>query len=328
MLKRLAFYFGITLAVVLCAALFYAVVKLTPSRSDMSGTSLSQSSEIESQPGKNENTTSASGSPRLSMETRIPDSYFKLTAKSHNTIEQPKTQKVDADMEIKYSRSQTNDGVLLTFYSLGVKMSQDGVRMTDIVMTRDKIVENDGSQALVTPAGDMSAEKQEALSGAFGSVLCRLRLDENQNELDREILSESGYAMLQEGNINSAQLVHGPYFANKTHWSGIKRIPMTAGFVFDCPFEYQKAGDGSKDVKVTGKLVKDEVTSEQSDWVLRQVNCTIDATETFDEGTGDYVAGKMKLTYKFEVHQPDAVPAKMEGSMDITLEHVSSQASK
>lgn len=317
-MKKVFLGFGILLAAVLAGILFYAIVELTPDRTRVS--------EIRPENTQDEKPVGSPDARKKSAGTPLPDFYFTFKAKSHTEIRQQEIQNVNADMAFKYSREKTNEDVLLTFYLLKIKMVQNGVPQMDSEISRDKIVENNGGQNFVTTFDEMPLDQQEKSIAAFGTPVCRLHLDENQNELSREILSDAAYGVWNDGNINSAQLMHGPYILKSSHWKSVKRIPMTAGFVIDCPLDYQRSSDGSREVKMSGSLTKDEITSEQSEWILKQVNCRVSGVETFDENLGEYVSGNVTVDYDFVVHQPNAEPAKMKGTLEISLKRVSKLA--
>jgi len=262
------------------------------------------------------------------VEHPLPGSYFKLTVKSQNTIQQQTLQKIDADVELKYDRQKTDGGVMLMLYSMGFDMYQDGAFVEATMLTRDKIVHGQGEHKTETWFDDMPIEQQEMITSTFATNLCLINLDASQNELGRVILSDAGYGVLQEGNLNSLQLMHGPYQLGKDHWSGIKRIPMTHGLILDCPLEYAKVPGGKNQIRISGSLSKDEAVSPTENLKITQVSCTLAGEETFDDTVGEYTAGEITLHYKFHTVQDGSDSATLDGKLEISLEHVLTKTAK
>lgn len=257
-------------------------------------------------------------------ETPLPNAYFKLMISSHNTIDQTNgNQNIDADMELKYAHQKTRGGIILTMYSMELKMYEDGSVVGDTLMARDKVVQQAGDQKSVTLFDEMPPEQQAVFASAFATNLCKITLDADQNEFGRQIYSDKGYALFTDGNVNSVRLMHGPYYQGADDWESVKRIPMTKGLVLDCPLEYTKVDGSGGEVKVSGTLTKSEVDSPQEDVVLRNVSCELSGQETFDEAVGEYVAGKMTLQYQFQLFQKGIQTATLDGKLDLTLERVS-----
>jgi hypothetical protein len=266
---------------------------------------------------------SAANPVRNESETPLPDAYFKLTAASHNTIDQTNgNQNIDAVVELKYAHQKTRGGILLSIYSMELKMNQDGSATEDTLMTRDKIVQQAGDKTNVTFFDEMPPEQQAVFAAAFATNLCKITLDADQNEFGRQIYSDRGYELFTDGNVNSVRLMHGPYYRGQDHWEGVKRIPMTKGLVLDCPLEYTRVSGSAGEVSVSGTLMKSEADSPQEDFVIKNVSCELSGTETFDEAIGEYVAGKMTLQYQFQAFQKGVQTATLAGKLDLTLERV------
>jgi hypothetical protein len=204
--------------------------------------------ETDNGPDTNEDTPPPTPQPSV-PETPLPDAYFEVTATSHTEITQTNgSQNIDANAELKYAHQKTRGGIILTIYSLYLKIYQDGALAEDTLMTRDKIVEQDGNQQTVTLFDEMPPEQQAAIAGAFATNLCKITLDADQNEFGRQIYSETGYAVVNDGNINSLRLMHGPYYKGANEWQSIKRIPMTKGLILDCPLDYTRTKGGGNDI--------------------------------------------------------------------------------
>jgi hypothetical protein len=271
--------------------------------------------------GDSETTNNSVPAVNSRIETPLPNAYFKLSAQNHTDIQQGSThQKIDANVELKYAHQKINDGIILTVYSLGMKMYQDGTLVEDTLITRDKLVQGNVESSFE----DLSSEQQQMMTMSFATNLCKITLDANQNELGRQILSEIGFASINEGNVNTIRLMHGPYHSGQNDWQGVKRIPMTYGLVMDCPIDYARiSADGNK-ISVNGSFTKDEVDSPQGGIAVKNVSCTVSGSETFDEKVGEYIAGELTLQYKFLAIQPGAQDAALDGKIKISLERVTS----
>lgn len=256
-------------------------------------------------------------------ETPLPAAYFDLTASGRTTITQTSgTQVLDGRVELKYAHQKTDGGIFLNLYSMGLNLKQDGTVTDDSVMTRDKIVEGEGFQKVETDFSDLEPEQQDAIAGAFATNLCKILLDANQNELGREIISQAGFSLVKEGSVNSMRLMHGPYYRGLADWDGVKRIPMTKGLVLDCPLHYARAGRRGDDIDISGTLSKPEVDSPESDVSMKDVLCKLSGEETYDESVGEYVSGKMTLSYHFQVLQGGVQVGTMDGTEDMVLKRV------
>lgn len=325
MFTRLQLY--ILIGCILVAAGIFAVWEfwpkpaLQPSDSSMSASA----TDADNTSGTNDGTT-ATQTHRVLPETPLPDSYFKLTTKSHTDVEQSAgSQKVDADLELKYTHQKTNDGIIVTLYSMELKMYQDGAFVEDTLMTRDKFVQQEGDQKTESSFDELPPEQQEAMAGAFATNLIKIELDANQNELGRQILSDSGYAMVKEGNVNTLRFMHGPYHHAADHWQSVKRIPMTMGIILDCPVEYVKATSSGNEISISGSLSKDEVDSPQADVAIKNVSCSLSGKESFDEMIGEYTSGEMTLQYKFQIFQKGVQTGTLDGKLELSLERVTTK---
>jgi hypothetical protein len=322
MFTRLQLY--ILIGCILVAASIFAVWEFWPkpasqpsdSSMPVSATSVEKAQDVNDSP-------TATEAHQMLPETPLPDPYFKLAVNSHTDIEQSTgDQKIDADLELKYTHQKTADGIILTLYSMGLNMYQDGVFVEGTIMTRDKFVQKEGSQKMESSFDELSPEQQEMFAASFATNLCKIILDTNQNELGRQILSEDGLAMLTEGNVNSLRLMHGPYHHGIDRWQGVKRIPMTYGLIMDCPIEYARIKDSGDEINVNGSFTKDEVDSPQADVAVKEVSCTLSGKETFDENIGEYTTGELTLQYKFQIFQKGVQIGTMDGKMELSLEQV------
>jgi hypothetical protein len=261
-------------------------------------------------------------SHRTLPETQFPDSYFKLTADSRTDVKATDgNQKVDAVVKLTYAQQKTNGGIILTFYSMELKMHEGTSLMEDVLMTRDKFVQQVGNQKTETAFDEMPWQQQQAAAGAFETNLCKITTDADQNELDRQILSEAGYAVLKDGNVNTVRLMHGPFHRTADRWQCVKRIPMANGFILDCPLEYSKAGGNRNEITISGSLAKDTVDSPQG-LTMKNISFSLSGSEYFDETAEEYTSGKMVLQYKFQAFQNDAQIGSLEGRVELTLERV------
>ena len=322
MFTRLQLY--ILIGCIFAVAGIFAIWELWPKpTSQPPDSSMSASTTDADKTSGTNDVTTATETNRALPETSLPDSYFKLTAKSHTDVEQSAgSQKIDADLELKYTHQKTNDGIVVTLYSMELKMYQDGAFIEDTLMTRDKFVQQEGDQKIESTFDELPPEQQEAMAGAFATNLIRIKLDADQNELGRQILSDAGYAIIKEGNINSLRLMHGPYHHGIDRWQGIKRIPMTMGIILDCPVEYAKATGPGNEINVSGSLSKDEVDSPQADVAIKKVSCGLSGKESFDETIGEYVSGNMTLQYKFQIFQKGVQTGTLDGKLELSLEWV------
>jgi len=275
-------------------------------------------------PAKPGNDAAPEGESRRALpETTLPDAYFKLTAKSHTDISMPAgNEKLDAGLEFKYAHDKTNDGILLTVYSMDMSMSRGGVFVEHTLMTRDKFVQQQGDQKTESPFDELPPDQQQAMAAAFGTNFCKITLDADQNEQGRQVFSEAGSALINEGNLNTLRLMHGPYHHGVDRWQGVKRIPMTAGLVLDCPLEYVKTGGPGSEIDVTGSLSKEEVDSPQADMAIKNVSCSISGKEFFDENLEDYTSGEITFRYKFQVFQKGVQAQTLDGNVLLSLERV------
>jgi len=325
MFTRLQLY--ILIGCILFAASIFAVCEFWPSSaSQPSDSSMPASADdTDNTQGTNDSTT-ATETHRVLPETPLPDSYFRLTAKNHTDIEQPaSSQKIDADLELKYTHQKINDGIILTLYSMELNMYQDGAFVEGTLMTRDRFVQKEGNQKTESSFDELSPEQQEMFAAAFATNLCKITLDANQNELGRQILSDAGFAMVNEGNVNSLRLMHGPYHHGTDRWQGVKRIPMTYGLVMDCPVEYARISDSGNEINVNGSFTKNEVDSPQADVAVKKVSCTLSGKETFDENIGEYTSGELTLQYKFQIFQKGVQTGTMDGKTELSLERVTTK---
>lgn len=309
---------------ILVASGIFALYEFWPRFASRPSDSSKSASAIDADntPGTKEGAT-ATETRRVLMETPLPDSYFKLTAKSLTDIEQSAgSQKIDSTLEMEYAHQKTNDGIILTFYSMELKLYRDGAFVEDTLMTRDKFVQRAGDRKTESSFDELPPEQQEAMAGAFATNLIKIKLDADQNELGRQVLSDSGYATIAEGNVNTLRLMHGPYHHGTDHWQGTKRIPMIMGLILDCPLEYTKANGTGNEIGISGSLFKDEVDSPQADAAIKNVSCSISGKESFDETIGEYTSGEMTLQYKFQIFQKGVQAGTLEGKMELSLERV------
>lgn len=312
----------ILLGSALSAAIFYAFWLAFPRTS----VQLQDVVETNSRAGETSNDTTGPARPKIIRETPLPDSYFKFVCKSHTDINQSgANQKIDAEIELKYTHQKITGGLFLSFLSFELRMFQDGSLVEDTLMTRDKYVQQQGSQKTESALEDLPPDQQEALTAAFTANLLKISLDANQNELGREILSDAGFALINEGNINTVRLMHGPYYIGTNDWKSLRRIPMTHGIIIDCPVIYSRQSAGSDQINVNGSLKKDEIDSDQPGLTLKNVSCDMTGTETFNENENEYTSGKLKIDYNFQVLQSGADPANLSGDLINSLEEVSNK---
>jgi hypothetical protein len=322
MFTRLQLY--ILIGCILIASGIFAVYEFWPkSVSQPSDSSMPASGTDADNTQETNDGTTATETHRILPETPLPDSYFKLTVKSHTDIEQATgAQKIDADMVFKYAHQKTNGGIVLTLYSMELNTYQDGAFVEGTIMTRDKFVQKEGNQTTESSFAELSPEQQEMFAASYATNLCKIMLDANQNELGRQILSETGFATLADGNVNTLRLLHGPYHEGINHWQSVKRIPMTHGLIMDCPVEYTRTGDSGNEINVNGSFIKDEVNSPQEDLAVKKATCTLSGEETFDESIGEYISGQLKLQYKFQIFQQNVQIGTMDGTTELSLVRV------
>ncbi|MFZ1073477.1 MAG: hypothetical protein WAO21_08585 [Verrucomicrobiia bacterium] len=312
---------------ILAAACIFAVYEfwLKPPSQQPDSSVVDTTTNSDNTQGANSSTT-ATESHRELPEPLLPDAYFKLTADSHTDVEQAGGhQEIDADMVLEYTHQRTNDGIIVTLYSMELKMYQDGVFVEDTIMTRDKIVQQEGNQKTELSYDEEPPEQQAVMAASFATNLCKITLDADQNEMGRQILSDAGFAMLKEGNLNTLRFMHGPYHRGAIRWQGVRRIPMTMGIILDCPLDYTKASASGNEVSISGSLSKDEVDSPQADVAIKNVACGISGHESFDETIGDYTSGKTTLQYKFQIFQNSARTGTLDGKIELSLERITAK---
>ncbi len=309
---------------VLLACGVAAIYEFWPGAASQQTMASASGSPTDTGPASDANGDTAAPDSRPNVpETPLPDVYFKLTGNSHNLVEGTNgNQSIEADLEMKYTHQKTKGGSLLTLYSMELKLSQEGAPTEYTLMTRDKIVQQVGAQKVETAFADEPPEQQAAMAAAFATNLCKIILDADQNELGRQVFSDIGYAAINDGNVNSLQLMHGPYHVGADQWEGIKRIPMTRGLILDCPLKYQRAGGSANEINISGTLSKSEVDSPLADIAIKNVFCGLSGQETYDEALGEYTSGKMTLQYKFQSFQNGAQIATFSGELELTLERV------
>jgi len=330
MFKRVRLFVYISFGCLLAGGVFYAVWNFLPHGSLQQLMSAPSDPETNASDTGNTNEEKDAPEPSATLaETPLPDGYFQLIVKSHTTIKQADASPVyDGDVELKYAHQKTAGGILLTLYSMGLQLIQDGTLTENDLMTRDKMVQQNGDQKTVTPFDELSPEQQAMLMGAFATNLCKITLDANQNELGRQILSEAGYAMIKEGNLNALRLMHGAYHHEADHWQDTKRIPMAMGFDLDCPLQFSRDVSQKNLINITGSLSKDEVGSAQSDMVMKNVSFKLSGKESFDETIGEYTSGEINLQYRFQVFQRNAQIASLDGKISLSLNRVTTKITK
>jgi hypothetical protein len=296
---------------------------LLTSKPSAVGESSSTAAPVGNETSENGNRPTTAGSGETRPETPLPSSYFDLTIKSHTDAELPKgKQKIDANIELKYTRQKTNDEVVLTLYSLSLDLFRDGAPVESSVMTRDRIVYQAGGQKSEIFFDRMTPEQQQLITATFATELCKITLDADQNELGRQILSEAGLATLREGNLNTLQLMHGPYHRDTNQWQGRKRIPMSMGIVLDCPIEYTRTETNKNEITISGSLAKDQADSPERDLSVRNVSCALSGKAVYDSALTEYTSGELVLSYSFDVFQGDTRSGTLNGKLSLALRPV------
>ncbi len=264
---------------------------------------------------------------RVLPETPMPDSYFKLTIKKSDTIvdQSAGRQKMGTDVELKYAHQKTNDGIMLTFYSMEVKQSQDGASIEGTLMARDRLVNQEGYQKTESSFDELPQKWQAGLAAAFATNFCKIILDTNQNELGRQMLSGDGFGLIGEENLDLVRLMHGPYHPGADHWQSTNQIPTTHAFVMDCPVAYARINGAGNEISVNGSFTNNEMSSSQNDEVFKNVSCSIAGKETFDETANEYTSGEMTLQYKFLIFQGGAQVAAFDREMELSLGRVTTR---
>jgi hypothetical protein len=255
--------------------------------------------------------------------TPLPDDYFKLSAKSRNSVKRPQgEQKLEAEIDLNYAHKKSVDGILLTFYGFAMKTFENGKLDYGFELTRDKLVEQTGSRTALRLFDEIPPAQQERMEASFATNFCKVLLDGNQNETGREILSRLGTSIINEGLLNTVRLAHGPFCPGLNSWTGVKRIPMSQGFVVECPIQYTRAPGPGGRITVAGSVSKDEVTSSTPGVTLRQVSCTLSGTEIFDEAAWEYTSGQLTLGYSFQVFEGGTPSGTLQGETVLSLEQV------
>ena len=260
---------------------------------------------------------------RSQAPTPLPDGYFKLSAKSRNTVKRPQgDQKLEAEIDLNYTHKKSVDGILLTFYGFAMKTFENGKLDYGFELTRDKLKEQTGSRTELRSFDEVPLAQQERMEASFATNFCKILLDGNQNETGREILSRLGTSIINEGLVNTTRLAHGPFCPGLNSWTGVKRIPMSQDFVVECPIQYTRAPGPGGRITVTGSVSKEEVASSTPGVTLRQVSCTLSGTEVFDEAAWEYTSGQLTLGYSFQVFEGGAPTGTLQGETVLSLEQV------
>ena len=260
---------------------------------------------------------------REHQETQLPEGYFRLTAKTHSVARYSTgiEEAYNGDAGLKYAHQKVSGGILLTFYSLGLRTFDKGKLAESRVLSRDEHVIQSGSRRIVQSFDELPPELQKKLKASFAKPFCKISLDDDHNELQREFLGEPGISIITEGLMNTTRLVHGPFPKQSAEWTGIRRIPIQGRMAIDCPVQYTKTSDGNK-VKVVGSIVKSEIPSASPDVAIKNASASISGTEYFDERIEEYTSGELVIHYSFQVIEGDAPPVALSGEVTVYLERV------
>jgi len=260
---------------------------------------------------------------REHQETQLPEGHFRLTAKTHSVAKYSTgiEEAYDGDAELMYAHQKVPGGILLTFYSLGLRTFDKGKLAESRVLSRDEHVIQSGSHRIVQSFDELPPDMQQKLKASFAKPFCKISLDDDYNETQREFLGEPGKSIITEGLMNSARLVHCPFLKRSTEWTGFKRIPIQGRMVIDCPVQYTRTSDGTK-VKVVGSIVASEIPAASPDMAIQNVSASISGTELFDERIEEYTSGELVIHYSFQLIEGDAPPVALSGEVTVTLERV------
>jgi hypothetical protein len=255
--------------------------------------------------------------------TPLPDRYFQLTIKGNGALQRPRgVEPAGGEVELKYAHQKSVDGILLTFYSAGMKTFENGRLQYGFQFDRDKLVEQSGGKTSTHGFEEVTPEQQAKLKAAFATNYCRILLDGNQNETGREILSPLGSSMINEGLLEATRLVHGPFCPGLNSWTAMKRIPITPGMVLECLVSYKKVAGAENRIELSGSAAKAEVKGATRDILLKNISCDLSGSEVFDGNSWEYTSADLKLTYSFEVFEQAVSSGILKGELVVSLTQV------
>jgi len=259
------------------------------------------------------------------VPTPFPAAYFKITVTSKASFKEPdRKQNLDAQCVITYNHEKTIDGVSVSFYSLELRMLDQGKPVESVLVTRDKCVKSRGTIASESSFDDLAPDEQEKMLCAFGTNIYKVLLDADRNEIGRERLGRPGPSIINEGIFDTTRIFHGPYPSTGETWKRSMRIPMEMGLHIDCPVTYTR-GTGPGSVALAGNLETNQLASATEGVSIQRVSCDISGTETFDQKLGDYTAGNLTIRFGFQVMEKDSYLGTLEGELDLLLERVSAR---
>ena len=273
-------------------------------------------------------TTKPSGdAPETAKPTRaksskhvLPEKHFVLTTRNNAVVKQDGQHVIDADTELKYAHERTSNGIVVTFYSFGLKNRHGGEVVESFSLSRDGSVEHAGTLKKGQVFDDLPHDQQQIILASFATNHCTILVDAHDNEIGRVMFPRIVPSAINEGLLNTTRLVHGPFWNESATWTSTKRVPMEHGFAIDCPVHYTKGASGH--VKVSGSFSTNEIRSPLIDVTISNVSCRLSGTLVFDETLRDYTSGQLTLSYSFDFPDKGAQTGSIKGRSDLSLQQI------
>ena len=253
-------------------------------------------------------------------QTVLPEKHFVLTTRNHAVVKQGGQHVIDADTELKYAHERTSNGIVVTFYSFGLKNRHGGEVVESVSLSRDGSVEHAGTHKKEQMFDELPRDQQQIILASFATNHCTIFVDAQDNEIGRLMFPQIVPSAINEGLLNTTRLVHGPFWNESATWTSTKRVPMEHGFAIDCPVHYTK--DASGHVKVSGSFSTNEIRSPLVDITISNVACRLSGTLVFDETLRDYTSGQLTLSYSFDFPDKGTKTGSINGRSDLSLQQI------
>ena len=256
---------------------------------------------------------------------------FSINSKLENNVG-GESVKMTADSKLAYTLQHQGNEVVLFCDSVAVKVTQDGKEQSEYQMSRDRFLAKDkGKTTIDVKEKEANERLREMLRDSFGSMLCKIQVDDDGREVNRTIVARPGAkSLVDNGSIDSMRFFHSVFFGDKERWKSSRQVGVGNGALVkgDLSFEKvlsQKRENGKEasqvQVKVSGVLKNDGFKTPDAPVNLKSTALLrIKKEQVFDRKLKEWVSGELVGRLSMEFYEGDKKVGTGAGTMLIKLE--------
>lgn len=266
-----------------------------------------------------------SGTLLPAQEEGTDSKAYRVTLQSNMTMSQTGeagSQQIDATTNFAYRWQYAGLKQTLLFDEMSVKVSSGQQLLMNNSMTRKQFVDRTSNPATVMAYENAPPQLQAILKDSFGTPVAEITVDaEGTQESTRIVAAEGAGALLNQGMVENAQLMHPPIPKGKTSWKSVRKISMGNGGFAEGELTYTlvDGGKSGQKVSVTGTMKNDKFAQPGAPVEIRNAQYQVTGSQEFDPASRIWLDGKLDIKVSFKIFVQDMPVSSADGTIQVSL---------